>query len=165
MTRRTYINLAFQVILIILLALATWDAHGWTRDTRLFPYAVSRVALLLTIILFISDVLKTYFKRKELLAEDRVEEDKESALTGVDAAFIARAAREFAWILGFGGAIGCLGFYPAVFLFLLGYFKARAKMSVFASLIWAVAATGIVYLMFYKVLSVPIYFGLIGRLW
>lgn len=165
MTREAYASFAFQLFLIAALSYMTLEAYSWPSETKLFPYAVSRLTLLLTIIVFITNAYKAIRAHGAHLREAAGPEEGESALPSVEFSFVARAVREFAWIFGFGAAIGIAGFYPAVFLFLLGYFAVRARMSALRALIWAALSTGCIFLVFYEVLSVRPYLGLFGRWW
>lgn len=169
MQRRIISNLAFEAFLIVALAVLTYQAHDWAGETRLFPYAVGRLALVLTVVVFVQEALGLWRLRKTPAAEDaaaEVEAPEDDGLPDENSpAFIARAVRELLWVLGYCGAIGLAGFSGGTFVFLFAYFKVRAGMSWVQGLLWAGGSTAVMVVLFVKLASMRPFEGLLWKLW
>jgi Tripartite tricarboxylate transporter TctB family len=168
MQRKIIGNLAFEGFLIMVLAWLTWQSHGWARETRLFPYAVGRLALALTVIVFVQEAVGLWRLRKAAAANGEPAQPARPDYGPLDEnspAFIARALRELGWIIGYCAAVGLVGFQAGTFVFLFGYFKIRAEMSWLKALLWAVGSTAVMVLLFVRLASMRPFHGLLWTLW
>jgi putative tricarboxylic transport membrane protein len=151
--QRPKVHLAFNFALIVVLALALYQAVGWPHDTKLFPVAIGLVTFVLSIDVFARDVYRVYFSGAQIAADE-------------DAEFIENfnlraSVRVLLWLCGFSLAIWVLGFYAAalIFVFLFVWLNAREKIG--SSLIYAAATVGCIYVLFVVVLQQLIYPGLV----
>jgi hypothetical protein len=152
-------NLVFHGVLIAVLAAALFASLDWPRETALFPQAVGAPILALTIISFALQALHLRSAGVEAVNAE-IEAESEPA----DSAFLAKAAVEFAWLIGFAVSTWLIGFYPAAFLFLLLYLRVQAKLGWAKSLLWSISAIVVVFVVFHLLLRLDSYNGLIVEL-
>ena len=152
-------SLGFHVVLIVVLAGALILSLDWPSETALFPQAVGAPILALTLISFGFEIARFRRGGAAPVTMELVE-----GTEAEDWAFLARAGVEFAWMVGFGLAIWVVGFYPASFLFLLLYLTIRAKLGIGKGLIWSASAIVAIFVIFYLLLRLDPYRGLIGDL-
>ena len=162
--RKTIANLIFEVVLILLFAWLTWQTRGWPSETRLFPYAVGLVALLLSVVVFLQDLIGALRERRS--PSEAAEPAEDTGLPDENSrAFVRRALEELAWVVGYCGAIGVLGFTAGSFVFLGAYFRIRGKIGWVPTVLWAIGSTLVIWLVFVKLASMRQFDSLIWMLW
>jgi hypothetical protein len=115
MTRRVQ-DIAFTVLLIVVLGVAVWDAQKWEIKARLFPWVIGIPLLgLLGMLLVIQ------------LARQLKGVDFSGGGVAIDAAARQRAYAIIGWLLGFLAAIWMLGFPVGGTVGTLAYLKFGAR--------------------------------------
>jgi Tripartite tricarboxylate transporter TctB family len=152
-------NLCFMGFLLVLVGLGVYTSLGWPRETALLPYTIGSVAFLLLAFLLVKELIAMRRTGKDQPQTEEIDPDK------IDTHYNLLAATEFAWLLGYGVAIWLVGFYPASFIYLLVQLHIKAKLALPKSLVWALLATGTCVGLFYFILDVSPYVGLIYARW
>ena len=148
-------QLAFNLFLIVVLAVGLYQAMGWPHDTGLFPVSIGTVILALSIYVFARDVRRVYFAGTIV--------PRDADLEDADAASLSASVRVLLWLTAFSAAIWVLGFYAAAFFFVFFFVRMKARESTLMSLVYGAATVGVIYALFVLILQQLVYPGMLGE--
>lgn len=164
MSRRAQENLV-AVVLLLLFAGFLIVGMGYSPKARLVPVPLAIASMVLTGLQLILQNVKRDFKLNvdtmELFAKQSAEEDAEEEAESTEKKSTARKELAgFGLVLAFLGLVLAVGMFPALLLYIFGYFILIGKEKWLKSLIYSVATTGVLYFLFVSLLQVPTYQGL-----
>ena len=148
---------ALPIAVAVLAAWALIEARGWSIQTALYPRVVATPLLILALVeAFLS-----------LTEEESPEAAQTMDLTLSTSTTPALARRRtvttFAWLAGFLAIVVLLGFSPAIPVFVFAYLKGQGKESWTASIVLAVTAWLVFFLLFVSLLHLPLPLGVIWQ--
>lgn len=166
MSKRTQENLVAGVLLLVFVAFLVVGT-SYSPKARLVPVPLSIVAILLISLQLVLQNLKTDLKLNvdtmDLFANPGASDDDEPKEEAVSHGPSARKEWEgIGIVLLFLAMIMLVGMMPAVLLYVFGYFVLLGREQWFKALIYAGVTTGILYMLFVKILQILPYEGLLG---
>lgn len=141
MTRRW--DRAFALALAIVFAAAAFMALAWSEIARLFPLAVAVPGLILALLAIVLP------PRTEAADPDDEEELPRREL-------VRRTAITIAWVLGFFAAVYLLGFLISIPLGAVAYMRIIGRERWVTALAVAAACWALIFLLFDRLLHVPL---------
>jgi hypothetical protein len=159
---------AFTAAIILAIVLAFWFSRDWPAEARLVPRAASYAALAFALLnlateLFASPDPAALQRAKELVAglRQRLPHDDPPIAPPL---LRARAARYFAWLVGFLLIGAVIGFLPAIWCFVLLLSRLEFAERWSHALLASTIATLALWAVFDRILAVPWPQSLIGDL-
>jgi len=171
MSRRAQENLAAAALLVIFAGVIVLSLD-FGRRARMIPLPLATFGLVLTVVQIIWQNLRPADElHMDLISvADRPGESDKGPAAGEPApvadrpASWRREAAAYGIVAGLLALVLLLGPVPAVFLFTAGYFLATRHYSWSAGLVYTLSFTAAVYLLFFVLLEIQPYHGLLAPL-
>ena len=155
-------NLIFSLVMLTIFAGMLIMSMGYSQKARFVPLVVSIPGVIFSTIQFWIELRSIFKKPLKVEAAEEIAATADTKKHKLSDAQIARSEMIIiGWILFLLGLIFIFGFWVAIPVFLLLFFRIYGKDSWVFAIVGTVCGWGVIFVIFQVILKVPIYEGLL----